>query len=157
MDTSMISGRVGESDPYVRVIAHTVDEEAEEADPDTEHPYIEEQERTDVMQNTCAPRWKQRFSFQWEGESARVVFDVYDADDLPPDDIIGTVTVTAEELSDRMPLRKWFPLLPDVGSNGTRSPDKPLGEVELVMRHVHNPARDSKTLATAGVSCVLVG
>ena len=133
------------------------------------------QHRSSTKRKTLSPEWHEKFSLPVPVASrssrssrasaaggaasgaATLEIDVYDVDSVGFDDIMGSVRIDLETLSDLQEHQGWYPLLNRKGNSkgnpkgntkgrdkssakGELEADKPRGELELKLWRHYNPA-----------------
>ena len=116
MDSAgLLSSKAGTSDPFVTLTLG------------------DQTEKTSVLKGTLTPVWKQRYHFVADNAAEPLVIQVDDYDALSGADFMGAAVVPHSAFS-HGPTRRWVKLTDRKGRE-----DKDRGEVELFLRHVHNP------------------
>ena len=103
------------------------------------------QHRSSTKKKTLSPEWHEKFSLPVasHASTATLEVDVYDVDSVGSDDIMGSVRISLETLSDLQEHQGWYPLLKPKGkgkNKGELEADKPRGELELKLWRHYNPA-----------------
>eukprot|EP01130_Rhizamoeba_saxonica_P013801 TRINITY_DN5928_c0_g1_i2.p1 TRINITY_DN5928_c0_g1~~TRINITY_DN5928_c0_g1_i2.p1 ORF type:complete len:653 (-),score=108.44 TRINITY_DN5928_c0_g1_i2:45-2003(-) len=81
-------------------------------------PYViilvdgEKKDRTRTIYKTLNPDWLEEFMIDIEKHSHDLVFKLYDAEHIPPDEFIGEVVFDILDLKDGTETDNWFSILP---------------------------------------------
>ena len=87
-----------------------------------------------MIAKTLNPQWHFRAEVQVEGPSHTIEVNVEDVDVLSGNDFMGRCEIELDDYADGKRHRRWHPLLDKKGRK-----DKQRGDVEVVIRWVHEP------------------
>jgi len=132
MDKSMLGRGAGTSDPLVVLQIGKAEQ------------------KSTTKQKSLNPVWLERFNFPCETPAAKLVLRVDDEDKLSSNDTMGRLTLPLKKLWSKKPMRRWFTLCDKHGE-----PDAALGDVEVYMRWVHNPALGDDVAAPFGDDAIV--
>ena len=93
-----------------------------------------EERQSKVAHRTVEPEWSEKFSIPAaNGANVLLQILIFDWNFGSVPDILGQAHIPVQQLGDRKPHRRWFPLSFDETEYST------CGEVELALRWIHNP------------------